>query len=140
MPRVVAITTTGATKDSHDALPFGFKAFYSYALNSPHRDKLGMERLLQYGIGLEWKEQDEPAEEILPSGWQQHYPPTGWLPNTVIVRPAFLTDGEAKQRYRVSTDEFASYVISRKDMGHFIGKRLMSEWDTWCGKIVNVGN
>ncbi|CAG8736918.1 9921_t:CDS:2, partial [Acaulospora colombiana] len=140
MPKLVAITTTGATKASHDALPFSFKIFYSYALNQPHVDKLGMERLLQYAAGMEWKEGVEPAEEILPKGWEQHYPPAGWLPQIVIVRPALLTDGEAKQKYKASTDEFASYTISRKDTGHFIGQRVVSEWETWSGKIVNVGN
>lgn len=139
---MIAITSTGVTKDSHDALPFGFKLFYSYGLASPHADKLGMERLLQYAMGKEWKENIEPSEDILPSPsiWTKEYPPTGWLPELVIVRPAFLTDGEEVHQYKVSMDEFASYTISRKDMGHFIGKKLMDEWNTWSGKIVNVGN
>lgn len=140
MPRMIVITSTGVTKASHDNLPFGFKWFYSYALHSPHVDKLGMERLLQYAMGKKWEEEVEPSEEVLPAGWQQHYPPTGWLPNIVIVRPAFLTDGESKATYKASTDEFASYTISRKDVAHFIGTRILPEWSTWSNKIVNIGN
>jgi len=140
MPRLVAVTTTGATKASHDSLPFGFKLFYSYALNLPHVDKLGMERLLQHAMGKKWEEGVEPEEEILPAGWQEHYPPAGWLPQTVIIRPALLTDGEAAGNYKVSTDEFPSYTISRKDTAHFIGTRLLPEWSQWSNKILNLGN
>lgn len=138
--RIIAVTSTGVTKESHDALPLGMKTLYSWGLRSPHADKMGMERLLQHAIGLKWTENVEPVEEVLPSDWRKDYPEAGWLKNIVIVRPAFLTDGEAKHQYKVSSDEFSSYTISRKDMGHFIGERLPAEWETWSGKIVNVGN
>lgn len=138
--RLIAVSSTGITKESHDKLPFGLKSFYSYALHSPHADKLGLERLLQWAMGKQWKEGVEPSETVLSPDWQKSYPPIGWLPNLVVVRPAFLTDGEAKGQYKVSTDEFSSYTVSRKDMGHFIGVRLVEEWDMWRGKIVNVGN
>lgn len=140
--RVVAVTSTGVTKASHDALPFGFKTFYSYALHSPHVDKLGMERLLQSAMGRTWSEGVEPQEEILPKGWEKNYPAEGWLRDrVVIVRPALLTDGDEKRDYKVSDEEFGSYTISRRDVGHFIGARLTrDEWNSWKGKIVNVGN
>jgi len=140
MPRMIAVTSTGVTKSSHDHLPVAMKAFYSYGLRSPHADKLGMERLLQHAMGMTWTENVEPVQEVLQVGWENEFPPTGWLPNIVIVRPALLTDGEAAHRYRASTDEFSSYTITRKDTAHFIGERLPAEWETWSGKIVNVGN
>lgn len=139
MPRLIAVTTTGATQASHDALPFGMKGFYSYALRQPHADKLGMERLLQHAMGKPWVEKVEPDEEILPSGWRTEYPEAGWLPRIVVVRPAFLTNGEEKGIYRASTEEFASWTVSRRDVAHFVGKRLLAEWGAWSGKIVNVG-
>jgi hypothetical protein len=127
MPRLIAVTSTGVTKVSHDNLPFGLKLFYSYALQSPHADKLGMERLLQHAMGRKWEEEAEPSEEVLQPGWERNYPPFGWLPETVIVRPALLTNGDAVVKYKVSTEEFASYTISRRDTAHFIGTRLLPE-------------
>jgi len=90
MPRLIAVTLTRVTKASHDSLPFAFKLFYSYVLRSPHVDKLGMECLLQYAMGRKWEEGTEPSEEVLQPRWEQSYPPFGWLPEMVIVRPALL--------------------------------------------------
>ncbi|CAG7847257.1 SubName: Full=Uncharacterized protein {ECO:0000313/EMBL:CCA69402.1} [Serendipita indica DSM 11827] len=138
-PRMIAISSTGITKASHDALPVTMRLMYNVLLPAPHADKLGLERLLQYAMGRRWEENAEPEDSILPKGWEDSLPPAGFMPDIVVVRPAFLTDGEAKHEYKVSPDEYASYVISRKDVAHFIGERLLTEWSTWSGKIVNLG-
>ncbi|KAG9046595.1 hypothetical protein FS842_000839 [Serendipita sp. 407] len=139
MPRLVAVSSTGITKKSHDTLPFVMRQMYTYMLPSPHADKLGLERLLQHAMGRPWEENVEPNEEVLPSDWKKDYPAAGFLPNMVVVRPAFLTDGRETGTYKVSPDDFSSYTISRRDVAHFIGKRLLPEFDTWSGSIVNVG-
>ncbi|KAG8809089.1 hypothetical protein FRC17_003624 [Serendipita sp. 399] len=139
MPRLIAISSTGITKESHDMLPFAMKMMYTYMLPSPHADKLGLERLLQHAMGLPWKEKIEPKEEVLPSDWEKDYPAPGFLPEVVVVRPAFLTDGPETGKFKVTETETPFYTISRRDVAHFIGERLLAEFDTWSGKIVNVG-
>ena len=73
----------------------------------------------------------------------------------VVVRPAFLTDGECvaeslsgkkvkqgKGGYKFGTDEELTkhngYVVSRKDVAHFIVEEAIERWERFEGKAVNV--
>ena len=43
MPRMAAISSTGITEASHQALPLAMKLMYNILLPSPHADKFGLE-------------------------------------------------------------------------------------------------
>jgi hypothetical protein len=105
-------------------------------------------------MGQKWADK-EPANEILAAGWetQAGTPDEGSLKHVVIIRPAFLTDGECvadtgsgaksgKPPYRYGTDEdlrkHNGYTVSRRDVAHFIAEEAVPNWDRWEGKRVNV--
>ncbi|KIK69674.1 hypothetical protein GYMLUDRAFT_34076 [Collybiopsis luxurians FD-317 M1] len=148
--KIVTISSTGLTKSSHQALPILLKPLYSYALDVPHKDKLGSERLIRYCAGLEWdSEHDgEPSEEIMGEGWMEKegLPKEGTLKNVLIVRPALLTDGECKadrkkgkDGYRVVVEgEVGGYTVSRKDVAHFVADALLHRWDEYANKCVSI--
>lgn len=76
----------------------------------------------------------------------------------MVVRPSIFTDGESlgdkydalqkeggggkkpgKAPYRVSTDkELGGYTISRKDVAHFVVDVVLSRWNEFENKIVNI--
>ncbi|KAJ8508398.1 hypothetical protein ONZ45_g9326 [Pleurotus djamor] len=135
LPKIVTISSLGLTKDGHNALPLALKPLYGYLLKLPHKDKLGLEVLAHHAAGLPWdnKKDGEPSEDILEKDWKQRpgMPKEGELPRILVVRPAWLTDGESKAEtkadkkgdkppYRVSEQEISGYGISRKDVAHFI--------------------
>ncbi|KAL1713603.1 hypothetical protein EV715DRAFT_277188 [Schizophyllum commune] len=133
---------------SHASLPCVFKPFYAHALAVPHRDKLGVERVLAHCAGFPWDEgEPEPAEDIVGANWRERkgLPAAGELQKVLIVRPALLTDGECEadkgmaQPYRASEEELGGYTVSRKDVGHFIAKAILADWEKYEGKIINVG-
>ncbi|KAF9256218.1 hypothetical protein L218DRAFT_1081479 [Marasmius fiardii PR-910] len=99
-PKIITISSNGLTKISHQALPLALKPVYGWLLALPHKDKLGVERVIHHCAGWEWntKEDGEPDEEILPSNWTltPGLPAPGTLKNILVVRPAFLTDGECQ--------------------------------------------
>jgi hypothetical protein len=139
-PRLIVISSTGLGKKSHEALPMVWKPIYGWLLDGPHKDKLGMERLLYHATNRQWTE-DEPLPHILAPGWEAKLPAErGWL-KAVIVRPAWLTDGKEKgsSKYRISDGEIPSaYVISRRDLAHSIVNAVIPKWDTYVGKTINV--
>ncbi|KAL1709156.1 hypothetical protein EV121DRAFT_276545 [Schizophyllum commune] len=149
-PRIVVVSSIGLTKRSHSSLPLIFKPLYAHALAMPHRDKLGVERVLAHCAGLPWDaSEEEPADDIVGAGWRerQGLPGPGELKQVLIVRPALLTDGECKadkkkegrEPYRAEEKELGGYTVSRKDVGHFIFKAVTSDWNKYGGKIINVG-
>ncbi|KAI0083602.1 hypothetical protein BDY19DRAFT_900055 [Irpex rosettiformis] len=150
--KLLAITSTGATRGSHDNLPLPWKPFYSWFLAGPHKDKLGMERVLYWCMGQRWEE-PEPEQSILGSGWQakDNTPGEGALKHVVVVRPALLTDGECvadnnkkphKAPYKFGTDEelrkHNGYTVSRKDVAHFLVEEAIPNWERYEGKAINV--
>lgn len=89
--------------------------------------------------------QPEPEEHILSEKWDETegLPGKGELKRVVIVRPALLTDGECKEKYRLRSERDLAvkggYTVSRQDVAHFIAERLLGEeWDALEGKGVNV--
>lgn len=151
LPKLVVISSTGLGNTAHSALPLLLRPVYSYLLDAPHTDKLGMERLLGYVANWTWPEKDgEPEEHILARGWQQREEigTQGSLQGKIVViRPALLTDGECKadkpkgkkEPYRAKDEEFSgSYTISRADVAHFISEEVIRNWNSWEGKCVRI--
>ena len=153
-PRIVAVTSTGLTKQSHKELPMGMRAMYGYLLRSPHADKQGVETVLARAAGTTVDSTMAPPEGILPAGWDSDpaFPAQGAVhDDLIIIRPAFLTDGpclsETKGpsvvRTRVEADLLVKggYTISRQDVAYFIAERVLgSEWEQWKGKGVAIAH
>ncbi|KAG9014702.1 hypothetical protein FRB94_010549 [Tulasnella sp. JGI-2019a] len=139
-PRFIIITSNGVTKDSHAKLPYLMRPVYAM-LESPHADKIGMERICHYSAGWasEWKE-DGPSEVVLASGWESKLPGKGWLKHMIVVRPAFLTDGQAVKEYRVGEQLEGVYTVSLRDVAHFIAGDLLDNWEKYDGKAISIGN
>ena len=154
-PKFVIVSSTGLTKASHDNLPILFKPLYSWLLQIPHADKLGLERILHYTSGKDWAD-PEPEPEIMNGGaggeveWKSRsgLPAAGSFDNWIAVRPAFLTDGKCEadkpdkksKPYKiVEGDDYKGYIISRADIAHFIVEEAVLHWDKWRGKILAVG-
>ncbi|KAG6844434.1 hypothetical protein H0H87_006975 [Tephrocybe sp. NHM501043] len=151
-PKIITISSTGLTHSSHAALPLPLKPLYGYLLASPHRDKVGAERLVSHLAGWKWNsnEDGEPAEEVLDTAgrWKstEGLPPANSLgDNVLIIRPALLTDGEClaekkdgKRTYRVSEDELGGWTVSRQDVAHFVADTALNRWGEFKGKRVSI--
>ncbi|KAJ7497616.1 hypothetical protein FB451DRAFT_1348448 [Mycena latifolia] len=150
-PKVIIVSGIGLTNSSRASLPCLVKPVYSM-LDVPHKDKIGMERVLAHCAGWDWDSESdgEPTADIMGEGWMDRkgLPAPGTLKHALIIRPALLTDGEcvadkvqAKGKgklYRVSEQDLGLYTISRKDVAHFVVDAL-SRWDEFDNKRVNVG-
>ncbi|KAJ7717037.1 hypothetical protein B0H16DRAFT_1388487 [Mycena metata] len=147
-PKIIAISSIGLTPSAHAALPWLIKPVYS-ALDIPHRDKVGLERVLAHCAGWTWTDA-EPAADITGEGWMERegLPASGALKHVLVIQPALLTDGKCvaeevkakgkdKKPYRVSEQELGGYTISRKDLAHFVVDAL-ARWDEFENKRVNV--
>ena len=90
------------------------KPLYAWLLPSAFADKRGMKTIVHHAIGKEYDVSQIPGSNILPKDWKNDLPPTGWLMDSVIVRPSMLTDGAMTKRYRVVVgDDFTAYTVSR---------------------------
>ncbi|EIW85579.1 hypothetical protein CONPUDRAFT_48791 [Coniophora puteana RWD-64-598 SS2] len=147
--KLLTISSTGLTRESHDALPCALKPLYGYALAAPHKDKCGAEEILAHAAGWKWDVQDSAGEEILGAGWTRRVPEPAALKRLVVIRPALLTDGECvadkpqkqpgKEAYRVKQGDIdSSWTISRKDVAHFMVEKVIKNWDEWEGKRVSI--
>ncbi|KAI6045788.1 hypothetical protein EDC04DRAFT_2865292 [Pisolithus marmoratus] len=147
-PKIIAISSMGLTRISHNSLPLLLKPLYSYLLQVPHKDKCGAEEVLAHCAGWPWEEGDSAGPEILGANWKERVPGHGQLKSVVVVRPALLTNGECradevhrrKQPYRVNEGDLStgSYTVSRKDVAHFLVEAVIKDWDTWQGKRVSI--
>ncbi|EKM52180.1 uncharacterized protein PHACADRAFT_151194 [Phanerochaete carnosa HHB-10118-sp] len=138
-PRFIVVSTTGATRSSHDRLPFVMRVFYWWLLTQPHVDKFALERVLAWADGTHWDD-DGYHPDILPVDWQhaEGMPEQGSLRRVLVVRPAFLTNGPAKgdtqgqsPLYHICEDDKGSegYTISRRDVAHFIVEKALADWE-----------
>jgi hypothetical protein len=143
-PHLIAITSTGTTRLSHSQLPLAYKPLYSWLLPQPHKDKLGVERVISYSAGWPWDEKrDVLGEEILSQDWEGDLPSPGWLRDVVIVQPAILTDGgcRAEERgephgTRAGEVLKGAYTVSRKDVAWWIVEKCLKDWEAWKNKRV----
>ncbi|KAJ7072017.1 hypothetical protein C8F01DRAFT_972960 [Mycena amicta] len=150
-PKLVCISSIGLSPTAHKALPWLMKPLYGM-LDGPHKDKLGLERVLFHCAGWKWDPTTgEPDLDITGDNWQQRrgLPPPGTLKHVLIVRPAWLTDGKSKadeveaegkgrQGYRYSENELGCYTISRADIAHFVANSF-GRWHELGNKRINVG-
>jgi hypothetical protein len=138
-PKIVVVSSNGATQASHVALPCPLRATYPWALSGPHADKNAMERVLAHVGGREWAEA-EPKTALLSEHWaaDEMTPGLGALPDIVVVRLALLTDGECRGLYRVGEGQRDYYRISRKDVAHFIVEGALKDWARWKGQCVAI--
>ncbi|KAG8682884.1 hypothetical protein FRC08_014669 [Ceratobasidium sp. 394] len=125
-PKLVTITSNGLDARSHSLLPLPMRLFYGYFLRLPHVDK---------------EEQEIVVKRA--AGWDGNQ---GWLPsdNLVIVRPAFLTNGECvadkkPDAYRADAELQSVWTVSRADVGHFVAEKVFADWGRWKGKAWVVG-
>ena len=141
-PKVITISSTGLTKKSHRNLPWALKPFYAYFLAVPHRDKVGAERAVAYCAGWGWdtEVEGEVGDDIMGEGWigSDGLPKPGTFKNIVVVRPALLTDGDAKGAYRVEEGDIRGWTVSRKDVAHFVVEGVLANWGQWCNKCVGI--
>jgi len=149
--KMIVITSLGLTPSTHQSLPLLLRPVYSYLLDQPHKDKLGVERLAFHCMGREWPTGvPEPAENIMGSDWanREGLPKFGSFSNVIIVRPALLTDGECvadklehagkKKPYRVGSEEISGYTVSRKDVAHFIVEDALKNWEKYRDTIATI--
>ncbi|KAF8163703.1 hypothetical protein B0H34DRAFT_651415 [Crassisporium funariophilum] len=149
-PRIIAISSTGLTRTSHAALPLPLKPLYGYLLRVPHKDKVGVERLVSHCAGWPWNSKDdgEPGEDIMGPDWTHRLglPAAASLKRVLVIRPAFLTDGECIAEtqpqggapYRVSEGELGGWTISRKDVAHLVADAVLNRWDEYENKCVSI--
>ncbi|CAA7270997.1 unnamed protein product [Cyclocybe aegerita] len=157
-PRVITISSTGLTRTSHAKLPLPLKPFYGHFLALPHKDKVGAERLVAHCAGWSWNTKDdgEPEDDIMGAKgdeWKKRegLPAEGSLKRALVIRPAFLTDGECKAEdekekkkgkpgYRVSEGELGGWTVSRKDVAHFVADAILNRWSEFENKRVNIAH
>jgi hypothetical protein len=137
-PRLIAVTSQGITKEGHRQLPLSLRPLYAM-MEVPHVDKNGMEQLAAYCTGKTWNDTDHTGT-LPPDTWKQTLgEDEGWLKSIVVLRPALLNDGEEKGKYRVAETLKNAYIISRRDVAHFITGRLMEDWSEFEGKAIILG-
>ena len=146
-PKIITISSTGLTKKSHANLPLPLKPLYGYLLAFPHKDKVGMERVVAHCAGWPWDAEDAEVDEgILGSGWQDGLPEAGSVKSIVVIRPALLVDGDCKcdnpksgkEPYRVKEGDIGGWTVSRKDVAHFIVEGALGDWGKWEGKGISI--
>jgi hypothetical protein len=140
-PKLIALSSTGIGKAGQAALPFPHSVFYPLALGSPHRDKLALERIVSHASGGAWFDARDAraTDKLVPDNWAARAGPAGAFTNVVVIRPAWLTDGEAKGVYRSSPLGEGLKTISRKDVAHFITEDVLPNWSRRRGNATCVG-
>lgn len=146
-PKIITISSVGLAK-SHADLPLALKPLYTYILASPHKDKIGAEKVVAHCAGWPWDV--EVGEDILPSGWQDGLPEAGSVKSVLVIRPALFVDGECKadklkdgkgkgkEPYRVKEGAIGGYTVGRKDVAHFLVEGALGDWEKWGGKCVDI--
>ncbi|KAE9394886.1 hypothetical protein BT96DRAFT_998115 [Gymnopus androsaceus JB14] len=145
-PKIVTISSGGLTHSGHAALPLLLKPLYA-TMGIPHKDKLGAERAIAYCAGWKWDtETDGPGDDFMGEGWMERegLPAAGTLKGVLVIRPAFLTDGDCradskKDAYKVQEEEIGGWTVSRKDVAHFVADAVLNRWNEFSDKIVNIG-
>jgi hypothetical protein len=148
--KLIAITSNGLTKNSHNALPWLLKIFYSL-LTVPHQDKRAVEQFIAYGAAgsQSYECSSEEVTSLTKSGhlfpnWQEELKEGEWQ-EALIVRPSLLTDGKSAcetkgfSAIRAGPEDLpGAWTISRKDVAWFIANKAVKDWDDWKGKAITT--
>lgn len=123
-PVLLVISTTGVDADGPRDVPWLLRPLYTWLLAVPHDDKRLMEQAVR----------DAARDEH--------------LVKPVTLRASLLTDGDEcpPEQVRAAAYEpsdavcpVIGYTISRKDVGAFIFREVISTTDSpWLGKTVSV--
>jgi len=148
--KVIAVTSNGVTKKSHDAMPFLVRIFCNLVLTVPHQDKRAVEKFMAHCTSNpDYELTDKEILYLEKSGhlfsnWGEGLR-KGDLLETLVVRPSLLTDGvsvcetKGPEGMRAGPEDLPSaWTISRKDVGWFIAKKAIKDWDSYKGKAVTV--
>jgi len=127
-PRLIIISSNGLGAQGHADLPWLLKPLYGWLLKEPHADKEEMERQINTGAGIQHVDFNPMGDD------------KGMLGNVVIVRPALLTNGEARGLQSVSSGKRlpSAWTISRKDVGLFIATNCVQPDSPWRGSGVTI--
>jgi hypothetical protein len=140
-PKLIVLSSTGVGKAALAALPFPHSFLYPLALGNPARDKLALERVVAHASGGAWFDAVDAraTDELVGGDWATRAGPAGAFTNVVVVRPAFLVDGETTGVYRTNPLGAGFKSIRRKDVAHFIFEDVLQNWDERRGKAIGVG-
>ncbi|KZT53037.1 hypothetical protein CALCODRAFT_501544 [Calocera cornea HHB12733] len=128
--RLVIISSMGIG-EKHKELPWLLKGFYGWLLYDAHADKDALEY-----ISLRASQHPTPAR--VPEA--QSMPDSAaalrsdWLPELVVLRPAFYTDGKETGTVRAAPVVKGAYTISRRDVGRFVAEECLEPNDKWVGE------
>lgn len=138
-PRIVAISSTGTTEESHKELPLMWRVIYPWLLSGPHADKLALEQALAHVAGTPWDAKNGSPANAFSDSWrtQPGTPSAGEINDVVVVCPAFLTDGPLKGEYRTGGKNY--YTVGRQDVAHFITEKVLNDWNAFKGRAVSIG-
>lgn len=145
-PKVITVSSTGVTEESHKALPLPHRVLYPYLLDGPLKDKRGAEQIYARVADWPWEKKNDAGSDILPDGWTDRVP-HGQHKNLLVIRPALLINCESlgektpekKDGYRVQDGDMkGAYKISRNDVAHFIVEGALKRWDEWAGRCVSI--
>jgi hypothetical protein len=138
-PKILIVSSTGLTPQSKRVMPLLLRPLYGWILHHAHADKRGLESILFHAMGKEYEQGQTPGEPILKPDWKSELPAEGWAKHAVVIRSAWLTDGEERGVYRATVGDRYAWYVSRRDVGHFIAEELTPNWEKYDGNIVTVG-
>ncbi|KAI8826133.1 uncharacterized protein EV422DRAFT_155029 [Fimicolochytrium jonesii] len=138
--RLVAVSSSGLGPIGHRELPLVMRPMYSWMLHHPHADKIKLEGTVFHAAGLPHID-PEVEKDLQQDGLTHIASADEWrLREFILVRPAFLTNGDLTEKYRVD-EHLVSYTVSRLDIGHFIATQCVgAEKTKWVNKAVTIGN
>lgn len=138
VPRVVAVSSMGIGANHH-VMPLAMRVFYSWVLGVPHRDKESLEYLLMRASAVPFTH-PTPMSPLLTQE-QVDSAKAGFIPEVIIVRPAFMPGGDepARDKAHIQTAEDAYvYTVRRSEVGRFIAQDCLTGGE-WVGKGPVVG-
>lgn len=113
--------------------------FYSWVLGVPHRDKESLEYLLMRASAVPFTH--PTSMSALLTQEQVDSTKAGFIPEVVIVRPAFMPGGDEpprdKERIQTAEDAYV-YTVRRSEVGRFIAQECLTG-DRWVGMGPVVG-
>lgn len=125
-PRLVVISSSGLGHQGFADLPWLLKPLYGWLLQGVHADKEEMEKLVHSAAGMQ-------HVDFNPQGSGG-----GVLEDVVIVRPAFLTNGERVTGGVRAGERLVALTVRRTDVGGFVVEKCL-RGDEFKNRGVTIG-